>query len=722
MSFAPHDSSRSSISDRIDLICDAFESAWREGRDPLIEEFLQSATDDERSTLLRELIKIELELRRREGEIPECAEYLSRFPADEEAVRDSLAGDAMQAVPIDNGKNHNADTPAPGRVAHFILIEQVGSGGFGTVWRAWDERLERTVAVKLPRAGNSQNLEVPLLLHEARTAAQLRHDHIVSVHEVSRDGEPPYIVSDYVAGPSLQRWLETHHPAPRESARICESVARALQHAHEHQIVHRDLKPANILIDAGGDPHITDFGLAKRETGSAIHRRGDVVGTLAYMSPEQALGDDARVGPRSDIYSLGMMLYELLAGKHPFASGPSALLRHASGAAPPPIKTKTLLPRDIQTICFKAISQDPEQRYATAGEFADDLRRFLNDEPIRARQASRFERTWRWCRRNRLLAASVATALLAIGAFGTTLAIRGDGIDRREVRLVTEPADAQLALVPLNEITGEPMPEKMTRPYRRSPVTVSLIPGDYCVVANIEGYGFHEVIRHVPGRGEKLPGAHPHQLWFERDGVIESPRIVIPPISVAEGMVRVEAMPPMHSFYMEPHEFTVKEYLQARRGYLTPEMKSLKPLPGEPIRNISYDDATSLAEFLGKRLPTDEEFMYADRLPRTQNLAERQAGVKAAIDASLDRTATNPPIVGLRSNVAEWTSTAPEAQAAAGLRIARGGSLQVVSGERVNETAEYAPERHWLIQKLRRPGLGFRCVRSSSARHRPEDW
>ncbi|NQT15483.1 MAG: protein kinase, partial [Planctomycetes bacterium] len=176
-------------------------------------------------------------------------------------------------------------------VGRFELIERVGAGSFGTVWKARDPELDRTVAVKIPRKEQLAPEEAEQFLREARAAAQLRHARIVSVHEVGRDGETIYIVSDFVEGATLAEWLTGQRLTPRESAELCVKVAEALHHAHEAGVVHRDLKPGNVMLDVGGEPHIMDFGLAKRETGEVTMTvEGRVFGTPAYMSPEQAKG------------------------------------------------------------------------------------------------------------------------------------------------------------------------------------------------------------------------------------------------------------------------------------------------------------------------------------------------------------------------------------------------------------------------------------------------
>jgi tRNA A-37 threonylcarbamoyl transferase component Bud32 len=324
--------------------------------------------------------------------------------------------------------------PPSRRLGRYELGELLGTGAFGSVWQARDTDLARDVAVKLPRKGQLLNFaEEERFLREARSAAQLRHPGIVAVYDVGREQETLYIVSELVRGVSLAEWLGNGRLSFREAAELVAQVADALDYAHRQGVVHRDVKPSNILLEqdkgtAGAEAGmsrrvarrtlVTDFGLALRGVGEiTMTLDGQLLGTPAYMSPEQ-VRDPHAVDGRSDIYSLGVILYELLTAELPFRGMTRMVLVQVLSEEPrPPRQLNDRIPRDLETICLKCLAKEPDRRYPTAGALAEDLRHWLVAEPITARPTGKLERLWLWARRHpglALIGGLGAAALVAV--------------------------------------------------------------------------------------------------------------------------------------------------------------------------------------------------------------------------------------------------------------------------------------------------------------------
>jgi tetratricopeptide (TPR) repeat protein len=296
----------------------------------------------------------------------------------------------------------------------YELLEVLGRGGMGVVYRARQISLGRLVALKLIKSGDfaSEN-ELLRFQNEVEAVAQLDHPSIVPVYEVGEIRGQRYFSMRLINGKSLDKSLVKFALDPRASARLVAAVASAVHHAHERGILHRDLKPGNILLDEAGEPHVTDFGLAKRlEVDSNLTLTGAILGTPAFMSPEQAKGSKGAITTATDVYGLGTILYALLTARAPFSASDLAELLDMVRARPPlaPTRLNARVPRDLEVICLKCLEKDQRRRYSSAQALADDLERWLADVPIAARKVGPVTRAWLWCRRNRL-AASLAALL-----------------------------------------------------------------------------------------------------------------------------------------------------------------------------------------------------------------------------------------------------------------------------------------------------------------------
>ncbi len=383
-------------------------------------------------------------------------------------------GTELARPDLDGPRKHG--TPAGGHLGRFQIRCELGGGGFGVVYLAYDPRLRREVALKVPRPEILITPELRQRFHrEAQAAAGLDHPNLVPVHEAGDIGPVCFLVSAYCPGPTLAAWLrQRSQPVPyRQAAGLVATLADAVYHAHCLGVVHRDLKPANILLVPAREqqaedlasvkelekytPKITDFGLAEHcglghglQTGPSagtmdqdLTRSGAILGTAGYMAPEQAGGKTHEIGPAADIYGLGAILYEVLVGRPPF-QGETELETLIQVREEDPVSLARLrsgMPRDLETICLKSLHKEPGRRYATAAALADDLRRFLAGQTIRARPVGRVERLWRWSRRNPALAAAsglAAAALLAVAGVSLAFAFHqrsaAERIGREQVK------------------------------------------------------------------------------------------------------------------------------------------------------------------------------------------------------------------------------------------------------------------------------------------------
>jgi hypothetical protein len=376
----------------IDGICDRFDARWRAGARPQLEDFWTLTGEPARTELLRELLRVEVEYRQRAGETGTLEQYQARFPGFEEAIRavleSGLASAGHSTSSLDGGNTSRPTvswvpaapveaTVVPG----YEILGELGRGGMGVVYKARHLRLDRLVALKLIRGAGSLDPEaVRRFEAEARTVARFDHPNIVRVHDSGEQEGVPWLALEFVAGGNLARQLHSGPWPARKAAELVARLADAVDYAHRQQVIHRDLKPANVLVTEDGTPKVADFGLARLldQAGGATVS-GSPLGTPRYMSPEQAGGRHESIGPATDVFGLGAILYELLTGRPPLeGTTTDQILNNARQArVVPPRALNPRVPRALERICLRALSLDPARRQGSASELGRELRRFL---------------------------------------------------------------------------------------------------------------------------------------------------------------------------------------------------------------------------------------------------------------------------------------------------------------------------------------------------------
>jgi tetratricopeptide (TPR) repeat protein/predicted Ser/Thr protein kinase len=452
---------------QIDAVCDRFEVAWRNGRRPDMAEFLAEVPASVRAQCFRDLLSLDLEYRRRLGEQPDARMYCDRFPDFEAPVATAFKSQSANSTRVHGDRNNRPGSPtfgssaSPGtegagqlgfflnepqwfKEAGYEVLGELGRGGMGVVLKAHQVSLDRTVALKVVKSGRfASEAELIRFQTEAEAVAQLDHPHIVPIYEVGQCRGQHFFSMKFVNGTSLDRRLEEFAGDPHASARLVATAARAVHHAHQRGILHRDLKPANVLVDEKGEPHVTDFGLAKRLDGSQeATQSGALLGTPSYMSPEQASGSRDVISTSTDVYGLGTILYAMLAGRAPFAGTTLVdTLEMVRNQIPePPTLLNSRVPRDLEIICLKCLEKEPQRRYQSSLALAEDLERWLLGMPILARPVSAATRVLLWCRRNPALAAMGALLVLALlgGIAGIAWKWREAEHERANVEAVNE--------------------------------------------------------------------------------------------------------------------------------------------------------------------------------------------------------------------------------------------------------------------------------------------
>ncbi len=452
----------------------AQEAGWQRGNPLPVEAYLAQHPElNGKDDVIIDLLTREIRLRRQYGEQPELQEYRGRFPRYEARLAKQFPFPTSIEAKIDLSTTQPDLSPpdnlvqTPSDVGGYEILKEMGRGGMGIVYKARHRGLNRLGALKMIYPGGRDGEErLARFRGEAEALGRLEHPNIVQIYDIGEHQGRPYLVMEFLTGQSLEDHLQGVPQPARQAAELTETLARAVHYAHQRGIIHRDLKPANVMLpyaaagiqgrnydgtkdntlsegstsdpqavslfaSAGSDgksqlstyaPKITDFGLAKLVgSGSGQTRSGAILGTPSYMAPEQARGDHAAVGPLTDLYSLGAILYTLLTGRPPFhAESVWETMNQVECQDPiPPRQFQPRIPGDLETICLKCLQKDPRRRYASVGAFADDLHRYLIGDPIKARPTPVWERAWKWVKRRPTIAAVTATAVLLLGVLVT---------------------------------------------------------------------------------------------------------------------------------------------------------------------------------------------------------------------------------------------------------------------------------------------------------------
>lgn len=677
---------------------------------------------------------------------PQCGSSYSVAQNESTAVLCPQCGfqsNALFSGPVTAAAPALSPTQLPER---FELRALLGEGSYGLVYHVWDHKLRRDVAIKLPKV---ERLNRDIFLREARAASRLSHPNIVRIYDVGEIGELTYIVSDLISGTTLGRWAATAQPSIQVACQVMLKIAQAMEYAHRADVIHRDLKPGNILIDERLEPVVLDFGLSHSRSAQfeSIAKPGSPVGTPAFMSPEQVEGRLDRIDTWTDVYGLGVILYQLVTQTLPFTGGSTTIYEEiVHRPVLPPRRHNPKIAAALEAIILKALEKSPERRYTTAHELAEDLRLYLAGERVSAlpRLDARVAATY--SRRYFMPAFAGLSVVGLAGVWTWWRRERQANNPRILVQIDSEPADAQLTWQRLNPDTADWDVAASVTSAAGQPL--SLPPGFYRLIAR-SGQHTSEVYRTVPADGQPPItdylgiGPLPQLSWTEDSDQLQLPTVRVRPVAdvtsgmvfVAGGRLQFPENPGLPSiirgqfrdigdFLIDPHEVTWAELLAAFPNYPVPARVKDRDMPAD---SVSWDLAAAYAEAVGKNLPSLWELLY---VATNRGTTRFPWGNDVPADLSnetwdtqlepLDQTPTEPAIHDLLAGVAEWTTTRQEPIRLPGTdRIFMAADLrsfQIFGRDPLDtQPADNLRIGNQLLfsqtDGTQRPKLGFRCLR-----------
>lgn len=612
---------------------------------------------------------------------PDCGADLSEQTVVDDGVLRCAACGRIIHTEATETKSHIHQNQPHEVDSRFQISEKLGEGSFGLVFKAYDRELQRFVAIKQPKVSQAIQFNRELFLREARAASRLRHPNIVSVFDVIQKEEKTWIVSEWIDGTSLRDWLEIESPSLERCCEITIKLCEAVEHAHRAGVIHRDIKPANVVMDSEGQPHLLDFGLSHSRTLhlASLGGEGQPIGTPAFMAPEQVRGERGNIDRTTDVYALGVVLYQLITKSLPFRGRSSELYQKILDTQPPPPRSlNSNIPASLEAICLKAMQKQSAQRYATANELALDLNRFLNGEVVQA-YGKLDQRTIKRMVRRRFMAGVAAT--LGAAAAGTTWILyqrEREANPYRSVRISVTPSDAKIQFEMLSPTTGLVTPENKIE--ARNDETVRLPPGIYKVsVSKADEHFF--VYRTVPAEGDSFPVSDSgltlnHESWTLENGTVVLPAIQLIPMSQLKGKMSFQAggtLKPIRAIGLYANEtFEVPSFLMDTTEVSRVEFKSIFPefhgdqqSPNGSIVEVSFRHALAYAEAVGKQIPSAWDLTWATtngnqtKYPWGEAVTDMDWPEQHTVGDFVDQNQATPPIFGLFSGPLEWADTPP---------------------------------------------------------------